>query len=112
MSTNLEFAALMADKGDNELLDVLARPDDYVPEAFEAAMAELCKRKLSVDQAAVLQSIKERRRTQLQELCPHCLRPESFEMSSVCTRCGKDRTVVRFLCEHCSQTLEAPRNLS
>jgi len=98
----------MADKGETELLSVLANPGDYVPEALEAAADEIRKRKLSGEQAAVLQGFLERRKAELREFCPHCLSLVSFESSSVCVHCGKDKTLVRFLCRQCSQPLQAP----
>jgi hypothetical protein len=42
----------MAGNSDVELADVLTHPDDYVPEALEAARSELLKRNLTVETLA------------------------------------------------------------
>jgi hypothetical protein len=102
----------MAAKRVDELLEVLANAHDYVPEAVAAAEAELRKRALSVQQAEQLRAIQQRRAVPREELCPHCLKPVSFGASTVCACCGLDKTVVRFLCPRCTQTLEARRDSS
>jgi hypothetical protein len=47
-----DFAAVMAANSDVELAEVLTHPDDYVPEALEAARVELLKRNTTVESLA------------------------------------------------------------
>jgi len=109
MEATPDLAAIMAAKSEDELLAVLTNPDDYLPGAPSAAIAELRKRTLSTEQADLLRTILERCEAQSQELCPHCLRPTAFEVFTICAHCGQDKNAVRFPCPKCSATLEAPR---
>jgi hypothetical protein len=52
MHTPEEMAAAMADKSNEELSAMFGRPDDWQPEALEAARAELQRR--GIDPAAVV----------------------------------------------------------
>jgi hypothetical protein len=47
------FTEIMSLKSDEQLLKVIARPQDYQPEALEAAQREAAKRNLSSDRVEV-----------------------------------------------------------
>jgi hypothetical protein len=49
MNMQRSFTEVMAQKPDEQLLKILAKPGDYQPEALEAARLEVEKRKLSSD---------------------------------------------------------------
>src|SRR5262245_10315076 len=109
MSTAQDFVTVMAGQSEHELFGILADRDEYVPEAVEAAAAELSKRDLSVEQTAQLRAIQEQN---LLELCPHCLKQVTFAASSVCVHCRNDKTLVRFACPNCAKVMDASRDAS
>lgn len=47
------FTEIMSQKSDEQLLKIIARPQDYQPEALEAAQSEVAKRNLSSDRIEV-----------------------------------------------------------
>jgi hypothetical protein len=50
------FQQQLAEKSDADLYDMLAHPDDYLPEAIDAARKEIEKRNLPAERTAQLQS--------------------------------------------------------
>jgi hypothetical protein len=56
------FSKQLADLPDSQLSKMLSRPEDYLPEALEAARAELLRRNVSADTIAELDGHAEARR--------------------------------------------------
>jgi hypothetical protein len=57
------FLAELPQRTNEELYDMLAHADDYLPEALEAARAELGKRNLSPERVANLESVSQQNRS-------------------------------------------------
>jgi hypothetical protein len=50
------FIEIMSQKSDEQLLKIIARPQDYQPEALEAAQREVSKRNLSSERVEVVKN--------------------------------------------------------
>jgi len=57
MSLPKNFPEQLAEKIDGDLYDMLAHPDDYLPEALAAAREELRKRNLPAERVAQLEAV-------------------------------------------------------
>jgi hypothetical protein len=56
MALPKDFANQLSLKSDTEVYDILAHAEDYLPEALEAAKAELSKRNLPAERVAELEA--------------------------------------------------------
>ena len=64
MALPADFQERLAEKTEEELYAMLAHRDDYLPEAFDAARAELARRNLSPERVEQLQAVAEAQKSQ------------------------------------------------
>lgn len=67
MSPPTEFFQRLPEMSDRQLAEMLTKPEDYLPEALEAARAELRKRSVPVEQIATFDAQGEARRVNIEE---------------------------------------------
>ena len=78
MSTIQDFSKVMADQSDIQLLDILASPDEYNPDAIKAAHEELRRRNLSSEKMSSLQVLAEQARSISEHALPWPMRGLAF----------------------------------